>query len=99
VIPASIGIKTDDDTKDVALGSNLSGANDHERALGAFRAALRIKPIGAYAPEWLVVVLNAQEHPDHLCKIDNYLNWAGDECRAGRRFRVARGRKGSIGAR
>ena len=68
--PASIRIKTDDDTKYVSLGSNLYSANDHQGALAAFRAALRIKPISAHDPEWLVVVLNAQGQHDRLCKID-----------------------------
>ena len=45
--------------------TSLSGpicmaANDHQGALASFRASLRIKPISAHAPEWLVVVLNAQ---------------------------------------
>jgi len=70
VTPASIGIKTDDYTKYVALGFNLYAANDHQGALATFRAALRIKPISAHAPEWLVVVLNAQGYRDRLCKID-----------------------------
>ena len=54
--PASIGIKTDDYTKHVALGTNLYAANDHQGALASFRAALRIKPISAHASWWLVVV-------------------------------------------
>jgi Flp pilus assembly protein TadD len=77
VTPASIGIKTDDYTKYVALGTNLYAADDHQGALAAFRAALRIKPISAHAPEWLGVVSNAQGHRDRLCKIDEG-PWVGN---------------------
>ncbi len=49
--PATIRIETDDYTKHVALGTNWCVANDHQVALAAFRAALRIKPISAHAPE------------------------------------------------
>jgi hypothetical protein len=56
VTPASIGSATEDDTKYVALGSDLDAANAHQRALTSFRAALRIKPISAHASWWLVVV-------------------------------------------
>ena len=67
--PASIGIKTDDDTKHVAHGTELEAANDHQAALSSFRAALRIKPISDHVPEWLGVVLSVLGHRDRLGKI------------------------------
>jgi hypothetical protein len=56
VTPASIGSATDYGTKYVALGSDWCAANDHQRTLTSFRAALRIKPISAHSSWWLVVV-------------------------------------------
>jgi hypothetical protein len=66
----AIGITTDEYSEYVALGTDLDASNNHQGALAAVRAALRIKPIAPHAPGCLLVVLNAQRHRDRRFKTD-----------------------------